>query len=236
MSGARDRGLHDEIALLARSLNSQKSADMDVDNLFSEVTDTTVRILPNVQHAAISLVAPKTRRVRSVAATGPVPKNLDQLQEDLRQGPCLESIQEQITVRIDDYATEDRWPEFIRAATAATPVRSSLSIQLYTHEAEIGAMNLYSEHPSTFTPHLTELALAIAAHAAIGVATARSADQFRTALASRDIIGQAKGMIMERFNVDAHAAFQLLIRLSQERNTPLHLVAEQLVRRDHPVD
>ncbi|MCV7022521.1 ANTAR domain-containing protein [Mycolicibacterium novocastrense] len=85
-----------------------------------------------------------------------------------------------------------------------------------------------------FTPQLEDLALAVAAHAAIGLATARRDDQFQTALASRDIIGQAKGMIMERFGVDAPAAFNLLVSLSQEKNTPLHLIAAQLVDAARP--
>ncbi|WP_253867697.1 GAF and ANTAR domain-containing protein [Mycobacterium sp. GA-1285] len=227
-------GFHDEIARLARSLYSQKSADMDIDNLVDEVTATAVRILPNVHHAGISLVDPKGRRVRSVAATGPVPKNLDNLQEELQQGPCVDSIHDRVTVRIDDFETEDRWAQFMARALQTTPVRSSLSIQLYTHESEIGALSLYSERPRAFTPQLEDLALAVAAHAAIGLATARRDDQFRNAIASRDIIGQAKGMIMERFDVNAADAFNLLVRLSQEKNTPLHSIAVELVNRDHP--
>lgn len=93
---------------------------------------------------------------------------------------------------------------------------------------------LYSERARTFTPALEDLALAVAAHAAIGLATARRDDQFRTALASRDIIGQAKGVIMERFDVDASDAYALLVRLSQEKSAPLHTIAVQLVHRDHP--
>jgi GAF domain-containing protein len=234
VTDSRGGGLHDEIARLARSLHSQKAAEIDVDNLVDEVTATAVRILPNVHHAGISLVDPKTGRVRSVAATGAVPKDLDGLQEELQQGPCIDTIHQHVTTRIDDFETEDRWAEFIECALRTTPVRSSLSIQLYTHESEIGALNLYSERTRAFTPHVEDLALAVAAHAAIGLATARRDDQFRTALASRDIIGQAKGMVMERFDVDAADAFNLLVRLSQEKNTPLHLIAEHLVSRDHP--
>ena len=226
-------GLHGEIARLARSMHNQKAADMSVDNLVDEVTAMAVRVLPGVDHAGITLVNPKSRRVRSVAATGPVPKDLDNLQEGLQQGPCVDTIHDRVTVRVDDFETEGRWPQFMRRALEITPVRSSLSIQLYTHESEIGALSLYSEHAHAFTAEIEDLALAVAAHAAIGLATARRDDQFRTALASRDIIGQAKGMIMERFEVDAAAAFNLLVKLSQEKNTPLQLIAAQLVSREH---
>jgi AmiR/NasT family two-component response regulator len=58
--------------------------------------------------------------------------------------------------------------------------------------------------------------------------------QHHAVRAARDIIGQAKGIIMERYNMSAVAAFKLLIKLSQERNTPIHDLATQLVHKDHP--
>ena len=76
----------------------------------------------------------------------------------------------------------------------------------------------------------------MAAHAAIGLSSTRRSDQFRSALASRDIIGQAKGIIIERYNLSTVAAFKLLIKLSQERNTLLSEIATELVHKDHPPD
>ena len=110
-----------------------------------------------------------------------------------------------------------------------------MSIQLYTNKFELGALNLYSESTGIFTPQIEELALAMAAHAAIELSGTRRSDQFRSALASRDIIGQAKGIINERYNISAVAAFKL-IKLSQERNTLLSEIATELVHKDHPPD
>uniref|UniRef100_UPI0019157AC6 ANTAR domain-containing protein n=1 Tax=Mycobacterium paraintracellulare TaxID=1138383 RepID=UPI0019157AC6 len=140
------------------------------------------------------------------------------------------------TVRVDDYEAETRWPEFVAAALSETPVRSSLSIQLYTDDTELGALNLYSERPNAIHAHTEELSLALAAHAAIAFAAARRAEQFRSALASRDIIGQAKGIIMERYTINAVAAFTLLMKLSQDSNIPLHEIARRLVYADYPPD
>ena len=225
-----ERGVHAEIARLARNIHSNFTAD----ELLCEVAETSVRLLPDVDYAGVTLVDPRRRVLRSTAATGPVPCMLDRLQEQHQQGPCLDAIWQHHTVRVDDYITESRWPDFVAAVRERTDVKSSLSIQLYTNESELGALNLYSENTDTFTPHIEELALAIGAHAAIGLSGTRRGDQFRSALAARDIIGQAKGVIMERYSVSAVAAFNMLTSVSEERNVPIHDIATELVRARPP--
>jgi GAF domain-containing protein len=163
-----------------------------------------------------------------------VPRKLDELQQKYQQGPCWDAIWDHHTVRVDDFESEPRWPEFVAAALAETPVRSGMSIQLYTDEAELGALNLYSERPHIFDAHVEEIALALAAHAAIAFSGARRSEQFRSALASRDIIGQAKGIVMERYKINAVAAFTLLMKVSQTSNTPVHEIARRLVYADYP--
>ncbi|WP_234974370.1 GAF and ANTAR domain-containing protein [Williamsia sterculiae] len=138
------------------------------------------------------------------------------------------------TVVIDDLRTEQRWPEFAAAVLASTPIRSCMSIQLYTSDLELGALNLHSETPYAFDETAQDLALVLGAHAAIALNTARRGEQFRSALASRDIIGQAKGMIIERYDTNAVNAFEILRKLSQDANIPLTTVAQQLVDADHP--
>lgn len=115
-----------------------------------------------------------------------------------------------------------------------TRVRSSLSLQLFTNENELGTLNLYSESPSTFTPEIEDVAVALAAQAAIGLANARTSDELRSALASRDIIGQAKGIVMERFGISSVEAFALMTKLSQTSNVPLYEVARELVFKGGP--
>jgi GAF domain-containing protein len=222
-------GIHGEIARLARDMHSSMGSEVNVDDVLFEVTDASLRLLPGVDHAGVNLVEGRIKKVRSTAATDPVPKTLDALQERYAQGPCLDALWQHHTVRVDDFASEQRWPDFVAALLAETPVRSGLSIQLFTHEWELGSLNLYADQPHVFTPQLEELALALAAHAAIAFSGARRGHQFESALASRDIIGQAKGIIMERFQLNAVAAFRLLIKLSQDSNTAVAEVARQLV-------
>jgi GAF domain-containing protein len=229
-----DAAVYAEIAELARHLHSSEG-NHAVEEVLPEVTAGAVRLLPGIDHAGISVVIRgHTREIGSTAATGPVPRKLDELQQKYQQGPCWDAIWDHHTVRVDDFESEPRWPEFVAAALAETPVRSGMSIQLYTDEAELGALNLYSERPHIFDAHVEEIALALAAHAAIAFSGARRSEQFRSALASRDIIGQAKGIVMERYKINAVAAFTLLMKVSQTSNTPVHEIARRLVYADYP--
>ncbi len=79
-----------------------------------------------------------------------------------------------------------------------------------------------------------EIGLAVATHAALALFSARREVQFASALASRDTIGQAKGMIMERFSIDALQAWELLRKLSQDANVSVFDLARQLIEADHP--
>ncbi len=224
-----------DLTRLARSLLSQQTGDLDPEKLLLEVTESATQILPGVAYGGVTLVVNRRRRLlESVAATGSTPRLIDSLQQEHQEGPCLESIWNLCTIRVDDYAREPRWPAFVAAVIDKTPVRSSLSIQLYTNENELGTLNLYSERADAFTDDVEETAVALAAQAAVALASARRGDELRSALASRDIISQAKGIVMERFQITSGAAFTLLTKLSQEKNSPLFEIARQLVFAEVP--
>jgi len=91
-----------------------------------------------------------------------------------------------------------------------------------------GALNLLSSSPHAFDDDAVSIGASLATHAAIAVIAAQREEQFRDALESRDTIGQAKGMLMEKLSVDADQAFRLLRKLSQQRNTPLYEIARTL--------
>ncbi|MGA9872217.1 MAG: GAF and ANTAR domain-containing protein [Rhodococcus sp. (in: high G+C Gram-positive bacteria)] len=153
---------------------------------------------------------------------------IDALQEQLGEGPCVDAARHEPVVRCDDLTIDDRWPRFVPDAVEAE-VRSTLSFQLYVGESSVGGLNLFSSTPHAFDDEDEELGLILATHAAMALYAANKTQQFTSALASRDIIGQAKGMIMERYKVDALRAFELLAKLSQDANVPVVELAEQLV-------
>ncbi|MFC9553817.1 GAF and ANTAR domain-containing protein [Rhodococcus sp. NPDC056960] len=191
------------------------------------MTAAAVASVSGADSAGILVVKSK-KTFASHAGTSELPEQLDAVQEKLGEGPCVEAALNAMVVRSDDFRTEPRWPNFARAAVDAG-VHSSMSFQLYTQRDSMGALNLFSFTPHGFGVEDEAIAEALAAHAAMALSAARHHEQFRSALASRDIIGQAKGMIMERFAVDAVRAFEMLATLSQDSNTSLTVVAEKLV-------
>jgi GAF domain-containing protein len=166
-------------------------------------------------------------RIRTEAGTDDKVADIDQLQYEAGDGPCLTSLHEELTVRADDLREEERWPRFARAAADAG-VRSMLSLQLFVQDNNIGALNLYAAEPNAFAPEDEKVGLMLASHAAVALVDARKIDNLQIALESRDIIGQAKGILMERYKVDANRAFGMLVAVSQRRQRKLNEVAEYL--------
>jgi GAF domain-containing protein len=219
------RGLIRQVAGLVQTLQHER---VDIDSALQELTVSAVDAMPGAQYAGI-ILATRAGKVRSPSATGQYPVILDEIQHRHGEGPCLSAARQHRSVRIDDLSVEQRWPNYCRDALQETPIRSVISFPLHSDHDNMGALNFYGETPHVFDQDAAEMGFILASHTAVAWNMVRRDEQFRSALASRDIIGQAKGMIMERFKIDAVQAFELLKRLSQSSNTPLACVARQLV-------
>lgn len=231
MTTSRPSGLIHEVADLAQTLQRQEHSD--VDTVLRELTHSAASAMPGAQHAGIT-IASRNGKVRTASATDRYPALLDEIQQRHNQGPCLSAAWEHHVIRIDDITLEDRWPAYCRDSIEETPIRSVVSFQLFADHHDVGALNFYADVPHAFDDEAAEMGLILATHTAVGWNMVRRDAQFRSALASRDIIGQAKGMVMERYKIDAVQAFELLKRLSQTSNTPLVEIARQLVEAEHP--
>lgn len=207
----------------------ERSQPSDTETALRDLTSSAATALPGAMSASIT-IATRGGEVKSVAATDSVADKIDDIQRRTKQGPCLEAAWEQHTMRIRDMETEQRWPVFCQEAVQNTSVRSSLAFQLFRSREAMGALNFYAERVDAFDDDAVEVGLILATHTAVAWNLLGRDEQFRSALASRDVIGQAKGMLMERFGIDAAGAFGLLRKLSQESNTPLVELAEQVIR------
>jgi transcriptional regulator with GAF, ATPase, and Fis domain len=196
--------------------------------MLAEIITAAVAMVPGADEGSVSVVTGR-RHISSQAPTGDLPVQVDALQEETQQGPCLDSAYEHQTVRVTDMATEDRWPQFARRANEAGAA-SMLSLQLYVEGDNLGALNLYSRTPNAFDDESEQIGLLFASHAAVAYAGVRKEAQLAKAIASRDLIGQAKGILMERYKISPERAFLLLTRISQDSNQKLHDIAAQLVR------
>lgn len=215
--------VHQRIAELSRRLHGPRQA---ADAVAQLIVDSAANDVPGAQYAGITLAT--SRRVHTPVASHPYPAILDEIQQRHRQGPCLSAAAHQHTVRADDLTTDTRWPLYRRDALRRTPIRSILSFRLFTSDQTMGALNVYADRPHAFTVEAEEIGYVLATHAALAWDAARRENQFQSALASRDMIGQAKGILMARFNISAVAAFELLKRLSQDRNAKLTDIARQI--------
>jgi GAF domain-containing protein len=198
-----------------------------VDEVLAGVTSAAVELIPGADMAGVLLTA-KNGKFESLADTSGLVRRLDEVQERENEGPCLDAATHELVVRADDFANETRWPKFARVAVAAG-VYSSLSFRLYGSKQTAGALNVFGSKPHAFTAESESIGLVLASHAAAAILASRHGEQLQSAVATRDVIGQAKGIIMERFNVDAVQAFELLRRLSQTENTPLAVIAQRVV-------
>lgn len=207
-------------------INDLRVESNDQEAVLRAISKAAVDTIDNAEYASVTLV---TRgRIETPVMFGDLAGKCDDLQRELGEGPCVRAAVDDIPVRIDDLANDPRWPRFA-AAASALGVASMACFCLYIDGNDFGALNLHSTTPFAFDDETCSLAELFAAHCATTFGAVREKEQLRNALGSRDLIGQAKGMLMERYRIDADAAFLLLARLSQESNTKLVDVAANVV-------
>jgi len=223
MTSPRNYDLAHRMAELARTVASPRS----VEDVLSDVTATALELIEGAESAGVLLLG-KRGKFDSVAGTSELPHRLDELQVKFNEGPCMQAALDEVIVRTDDFREERRWPQY-SAAAVEIGVLSGLSFKLYTSDRTAGALNLFAFKANAFDADAETIGTVLGAHAAAAILASRQDQQFESALSSRDRIGQAKGIIMERYGVDDVRAFDMLRRLSQDSNTRLLNVAQQVI-------
>ena len=223
MTHPEKRDLAARMAELARTVASPRS----LDDVLSTVTATAKELIPGVDAAGVLLIG-KGGTFESLAPVTDLPQKLDQLQMQFNEGPCVQAALDEVIVRTDDFREEQRWPQY-SPACVEIGVLSGLSFKLYTADRTAGALNLFGFQPKVWDAEAETIATVLAAHAAAAVLAGRHGQQLESALSTRDRIGQAKGIIMERYKVDDVQAFEMMRRLSQDSNTKLVDIAQQVI-------
>jgi GAF domain-containing protein len=184
----------------------------------------------NCTYAGVALYS-RGSNAEIAAVTDPVVADVYDLQLTSECGPLVTALRERATVLIRDTIADDRWPEWA-AKVAALGVRSVLDVPLATGDAgraTVGVLGLYSPFPDAFTEDDEAIAHILARHASVALASARHEESMAQAVDARKLVGQAMGILMERFDVDGDRAFAILKRYSQDTNTKLRDVAQQLI-------
>lgn len=169
-------------------------------------------------------------RVDSHALSDPALGKVDSLQHELNQGPCLDALRYQATVASDDLSTDERWPQWGPEVASQFGLFSIVSYRLFATDTTLGALNLYGRDRSAFSADDVHDGTALAAHVGVALAGAQEVENLEKALVGRTVIGQATGILMERFDLTPERAFGLLSKISQNKNLKLRQLAEQIVQ------
>lgn len=221
---------HPDLSLAERL--SAAARDLQAANDPQETMDAAVRLaVANVggaDEAGLSLVR-RRKRIETPAYTQDVVLAGDRLQNELAEGPCHNAIWEALVIHSADLSRETRWRKWGPRVSEELGVQSMLCLRLFTNQDTVGGLNLYSRSDHAFTAHDRDDALALAAHISVAVAEVLKIKGLQAALDSRTVIGQAVGMLMERYGIDSDRASGVLQRVSTTTNRKLVSVAEEVV-------
>ena len=197
--------------------------------------ELVVELIDSCDHVGITAFGPKG--VQTVAASSEKSLQCEQLQYDLNEGPLLDTVRTHQTAISNDVALDRRWPTWGPGAAERYGVGSVMSVLLYTHADSYGVLNLYSDQPQAYNSEDLLTAEALAAHQAVAASNGRELDHRGVAIVNRTMIGQAEGVLMERYKVTAEQAFAMLREQSQRTNRKLARIAEELTstgKWEHP--
>lgn len=177
--------------------------------------------------AAVSVTYPD--RIETPAATDDTVRRIENLQFTLGEGPCRSAMREHETVHSPDVANDPRWPVWGARIAEELGVRSALGLRLFSSGETLGSLDLYSRTVRGFDSDDIYHGVALAAHVGVALAATQQAEHLRKAITNRTVIGQAEGILMERFAMTPAQAFAVLRRISSHTNTKLSQVAQTLV-------
>lgn len=223
-----DRPFPDVAASLEEAARTIGRVDSLEETLVA-IAENAQRSVPGINHAGISTV---DRRgvVTTRAATDELVHTLDKLQYSLNEGPCLDALRLEIVVAVPLVAHEQRWPRYVAAALRETDLKAQLAVQLFLDkDTSMGGLNLYSTEREDIDPDAASIARLYAVHAAVALGKTSEIAGLSTALQSRTVIGQASGILMERYQMNQDRAFAFLSRASSHGNIKLRDVAQEIV-------
>lgn len=221
-----DAGFDARLALAAREMDAAAGSE----EVLTIAVGWSMALVPGCEMAGVTLRR-RRGRLESVAPSSEAVAACDRLQYELLEGPCLDAIADEPVIASADVSADDRWPAWGPRAAREHGIAGMLSVRLFTSDRVHGALNLYSREREAFDSYACDIAVLLATHVSVALRSALSDENLRVAVDSRHLIGQAQGILMERFSLDAARSFSVLSRISQDHNIRLVEVAEHVVER-----
>jgi GAF domain-containing protein len=214
----------DEFARMGLRLREEPDVDQTVERIIGYATTAV-----GCAHASVMLVRGGNEIERTVASAE-IAAEADRLQLECGEGPCVGAIDDVTSYLVHEAATDTRWPSW-GSRVAALGIHSVASVRLDTAESTIGALNHYDESPRHFDSDDLAVAEILARHASMALDSSLKQDVLRRAVDTRNVVGQAQGILMERYDLDADEAFSLLRRYAAQSGARLTAVARRLIDR-----
>lgn len=214
-----------ELAAAAREMQDDSSSRQAMERAVVIATE----ILPGCDAAGVCVVY-RGDRIDTHATSTDALRQVDALQHELDEGPCLDALQQADTVHSNDLSIDERWTKWGPEVADRLGLFSIVSYRLFSTGENLGALNLYGKGRSAFSTDDIHDGMALAAHVGVALAGAQEVENLERALGGRTVIGQATGILMERFELEPDRAFGVLSRLSQQKNVKLRQLAEQIVQ------
>lgn len=218
-----------EIVALMKDVAASLRARPESDNTLETITSLATEKLPNVDFASIGLIH-SDGEMQTLAPSSDLIVKADAVQYELNEGPCVDAVRSGVTMRTPHVGSDERWPSYGPQA-ASLGIAGQMAVHLYATRSSNAALNLYSATVGAFdeSTHIAEL---FASHAAVALGFSRSVATLKEALETRDAIGMAVGMTMERYGLDEERAFSFLVRVSQTSNVKMRLVAKEIISQE----
>lgn len=212
------------LSQLALDLQQEKCPD----DVLRIIVKTAVELIPGADEGSVGVVSKgSSGRLVSHASSGPLPESIDDLQSRIGEGPSLDTIRLCRMLCVPDMTAEQRWHRFV-AHAIDHGIHGMLTVHLKLATRDVGTLNLYSHTAGALTRDSERIGLLLAPHAAVAFSNKRQEAHLAEALTSRDRIGQAKGILMERRRITENQAFSILVETSQHTNMKLRQVADWL--------
>lgn len=206
-------------------------AEPDVQRTLDRMCELLVKTVEGCNHAVVTLV--RKNFLESPAASDDIGPAVDAIQLEVDEGPCVDAIREHRTVVTDDLASETRWPQFSRRAVETTGVRSMLAFRMFVAGDTLGSLNLYSRQPRAFTDDSLAVGTIFAAHASVALRAAQTKEdlaRLREVVEARELVAQAKGILMGRQGISSQAATDILCRGAERLKIELRELARRVVQ------
>ena len=214
-----DFGLAGRLTMLAAELAGCESEQ----HLLAVAVERARQLVPGAGHAGV-LLRRRRGALKAEASTGDPVSGYDQQQLAEGAGPALAALSEREPVLVADTAAEPRWPALAPVA-AQLGIRSILSIDLAAGDQVLGALSLYAAEPDAFDEAAVTVASLLAVQVGLVLEHLRTVRDLRAGMATREVIGEAIGILVERRRITRRQAFQLLVQASQHNNVKLHEIA-----------